>query len=319
MKVRWAVLALVGAVLAGCGSGAGTGSGRESGVPRVQSKGDFPELPLERYEFNAEDNKRMEEAESRLAQRCMRSFGFTDFPLNPEQRGEGSGGNGNSVALTISTVSPYGMLDLDHVRRWGYGFDPDRLRTRRSDAMPKGRALRQGEFEVLYGAFGTGRGGATAVVNGRKVPEGGCSGEAMRQVMGDIAKTTRVWAYVAGRTGKLDKAVAKDTRVRKAFRDWSRCVEDKGFKRYESPAHAFRDKAWRKGVDGGNTSRTKRELGTAVADVECNRKLNTAGVWWVVSAEKQRADLRRDKDRYDAVRKDQDRVRATVREVLGEE
>ncbi|MET7356983.1 hypothetical protein ABZS76_00910 [Streptomyces sp. NPDC005562] len=58
-------------------------------------------------------------------------------------------------------------------------------------------------------------------------------------------------------------------------------------------------------------------MGTAVADVECNRKLNVAGVWWAVSNEKQREDLRRHKSRYEAVRKGQDRLRAEVREVLG--
>ncbi|MCF3124898.1 hypothetical protein IPZ68_35150 [Streptomyces arenae] len=319
MKVRWGVLALVGAVLAGCGSAASgdsaspDGSARKSGVPRVESKDDVPELPLERYEFSRGDYKRMEEAQARTAQQCMRSFGFDDVPLHPGRRMAGSGGN--RTVLAISTVSPYGMLDLAHVRRWGYGFDPDRTTSWREEEFPEGRPLEPREFEVMHGRLG----GGAVEVKGRKVPKGGCGGQALRRIMGDPVKTARVWGYVGRRTRALDEDVAKDARVRRAFRDWSRCVEDKGFKRYESPAHAFRDEAWREGVDGGNTSRTKKELGTAVADVECNRKLNTAGVWWVVSDEKQRADLRRHASRYAAVRADQDRVRAAADEVLGEE
>ncbi|MFD4629486.1 hypothetical protein ACFVYR_06800 [Streptomyces sp. NPDC058284] len=219
--------------------------------------------------------------------------------------------------MAMTTVAPYGMLNLDHVRRWGYGVDPDRVRDVKVQTRPKGRALTQEEYEVLYD-LGEGRGGHSEV-NGRKVPKGGCAAEAMRRIMGDAAASARLWGYVQGRTQEIGKAVAKDRRVRGAFGDWSRCVVDKGFKRYENPKQAYLDKAWRKGRTDGSTSRTKRELGTAVADVERNRKLNTAGVWWAVSNEKQREDLRRHKSRYAAVRKEQERVRAKVRDALGED
>ncbi|MEV5977275.1 hypothetical protein [Streptomyces sp. NPDC052114] len=320
MKARWGVLALVGAVVVGFGSGAfGESASPEGfaggpGVPRVKTTSDFPELPLDRYEFSRRDDKRMEEAAARRTQQCMRSYGFADFPLHPARRTAQSLG-GSTFSMTVSTVSPYGMLDLAHVRRWGYGFDPDRVTSWREEAFPEGRALKEGEHEVLYGPL---RGDAVEV-KGREVPKGGCSGRGQREVMGDPVKTMRVRGYVGERTRELDKAVAKDARVLRAFRDWSRCVQGRGLGRYESPVQAFHDKAWREGVQGGNTARTKRELDTAVADVECNRKLNTAGVWWAVSNEKQRADLRRHASGYAAVRADQERVRAAADEVLGEE
>ncbi|MFE0171625.1 hypothetical protein ACFWZ2_04860 [Streptomyces sp. NPDC059002] len=218
--------------------------------------------------------------------------------------------------LTLAAVSPYGTLDLGQARRWGYGFDPDRAMTWNETGEPEGRAVRPREYEVLQ-SFGAVDGAAT-VVNGRKVPKGGCTAQASRRLAGDLAKRTSTWAYVPERSQKIDKAVAEDRRVRRVFGDWSRCVEDKGFKRYDSPTAAFRDKAWRKGAEDGNTNHTKRELGTAVADVECNRKLNVAGVWWAVSNEKQRADLRREPSRYEAVRADQDRLRDAIRKALGE-
>ncbi|MFF1377221.1 hypothetical protein [Streptomyces sp. NPDC058308] len=274
----------------------------------------MPELPLERYEFSRRDDQRLGRALQRTTQRCMRSFGFADFPLDPKPQ-VGSGGE-HVVALTMTTVSPYGMLDLDQARRWGYGIEPDRLRRLRAGVRPKGRALTQQEYEVLYG-FDAERGGRD-VVNGRVLPEGGCSGEGMREVTGGAAERARLWGYVQERKGKIDKAVAGDRRVRDAFGGWSRCVVDKGFKRYENPSQAYRDKAWREGRKDGNTHRTKRELETAVADVECSRKLNVAGVWWVVSNEKQREELRRHKSRYEVVGKNQMRVRARVSEVLGE-
>ncbi|MBW5423284.1 hypothetical protein GKQ77_17220 [Streptomyces sp. BG9H] len=217
-----------------------------------------------------------------------------------------------SVQSTVMWVAPYGMLDLGQARRWGYGFDPDAM----AKALPKGRAPTRREYEVLHGLGA--EGGDDMVVRGRKVPEGGCSAEGSRRLMADVSDEERLWGYVPGRVQKLDKAVARDERVRRAFRDWSRCVEGKGFKEYESPGDAFRDKAWGAGREDGNTGRTRRELETAVADVECNRKLNTAGVWWAVSNEQQRADLRRNKSRYAAVREDQARLRAAISKVLGE-
>ncbi|MEW2387599.1 hypothetical protein AB0933_04470 [Streptomyces venezuelae] len=322
MKVRWGVLALVGVVSAGCGAGTGSesdgisppGYAREPGVPRVKTAADMPELPFERYELSSEDEKRLGKARDRLQQQCMRGFGFEDFPLDPDTW---SGTRmASAFKTTLVAVDQYGTLDLDQARRWGYGLDPDRAEALEADFLPKGRKVTRRERQVLFGPE-AGEGGRS-VVNGRKVPKGGCSGEAARHTEADVANPTRMWGYVPQRTETIAKAVAKDERVRRAFRDWSRCVEDRGFRRYANPVQASTDKAWTKGRDDGNTHRTKRELGTAVADVECNRGLNVTGVWWAVTAEKQRADLRRDKSRYEAVREDQDRLRAAVREALGE-
>ncbi len=320
MKVRSGLLALICVVLAGCGGGSGPdaddisppGYAREPGVPRVKSEADIPELPLARYEFGVKDVERQEKARKLLQRQCMRDFGFEDFPLDPDTFVHMA----DAFESTLILVSPYGTLDLDRARRWGYGLDPDLAEKQEAVFRPKGRAVTGRERRVLEGPEASE--GGRLVVDGKKVPKGGCSGKAERRMEAAVADPTRLGEYVSRRTAEIDKAVAKDERVRRAFRDWSRCVQDRGFKRYASPARASTDKAWSKGLDDGSSHRTKREVGTAVADVECNRGLNVTGVWWAVTAEKQRADLRRNKSRYEAVRKDQDRVRAVVREVLGE-
>ncbi|MET9546043.1 hypothetical protein ABZY36_12130 [Streptomyces sp. NPDC006627] len=318
MKARWGGLALVGLALAGCGHGFGPGAddlpgyAREAGVPRVKSERDLPGLPLDRYEFSGRDHKRMDQARARLVRQCMRSFGFADFPLHP---GHGPQMSEKFIATAVS-VSPYGILDLGQARRWGYGFDPERAAAWNEKAEPKGRVPTQREYEVLHG-FGTEDGGEK-VVRGREVPDGGCAAEGARRLVEGVGDQERLWGYVSGRTQKIDEAVASDERVRRAFRDWSRCVMGRGFEEYESPMAAFRDKAWSAGREDADAPPSQRELGTAVADVECKRKLNTTGVWWAVSDEKQRADVRDNKAGYAAVREDRDRVRATVREVLGE-
>ncbi|MCX4669870.1 hypothetical protein OG453_24825 [Streptomyces sp. NBC_01381] len=298
-----AVAGLVAVGIAGCGSdSSGAGAGETPGVPTVKSERDLPELPLEHYEFSDRDNERHTEAQARLTQQCMRDLGFDDFPLYPE---EPSGRQSVTLTAVAVTSYPYGPLDLDAARRWGYGYDPKKSGA--ADGRTKGRAMTDKEYEALYGL--------------RRKPSGsgGCAGAGGERLMAGVPDEARMWTYTSERSRRLDKVVAKDERVRDALGAWSRCMADKGVKRYKTPGDAFGDKAWgRKGRSDGNTTRTRRELATAVADVECKREQNTAGVWWVVREEKQSADVAGHKDAYEAVRADQQRVRANVRRILGE-
>ncbi|MER7795040.1 hypothetical protein [Streptomyces sp. NPDC097640] len=104
--------------------------------------------------------------------------------------------------------------------------------------------------------------------------------------------------------------------MRRALATWSACFVDKGGKRYADPKAAYGDKAWRRGKDG-NTAHTRREVATAVPDIECKREHNTLGVWWAALAERQRADIQRNKHDYDAVRGDLEVLPSNVRKALG--
>ncbi|MET7766373.1 hypothetical protein ABZS71_31950 [Streptomyces sp. NPDC005393] len=271
--------------MAGCGDG----SGATDGAP---SK-DAPRLPMARYQPGDDGYKRYNEAQDRLAQRCMVGLGFDDFPLHPKMPGSGV----TLVAVAMST--PYGQLDLDHARRWGYGWDPKK----RDKGEPDGRATTSEEFAVLYGR------------QSRKAPKSGCSGQADRRLLKGVKDPARMWTYPSGRERRLEKAAKKDPRVRRALESWAQCVVNKGFKRYKSPEDAFRDKAWGRGQNG-NTTRTKREMGTAVADIECKREHDTVGVWSAVLAKRQRAEIMAHKADYEAVRRDLDTLKSNVRSAL---
>ncbi|MFF1693847.1 hypothetical protein ACFVXC_09525 [Streptomyces sp. NPDC058257] len=307
---RWAVAGLVAGLvavgLAGCGaefSGGGPGDPGDPGlpaVPSVKEEKDLPALPLDRYEASTRDIRRHTEAQARVTQSCMRKLGFEDFPRYPA-----SPKMANSFEMTAVAMSsyPYGPLDLDSARRWGYGWDPERPLA--DSAQSEGRAVTAREQKALDGWRGK--------------PADGCASRGADRLTEGVQDKTRMYTYVPRRRQSLDKAVAGDERVREALDTWSECLESKGVKRYETPSDAFGDKAWGRGNDhGGNTDRTEEELATATADVECKREHNTAGVWWVVRREKQRADVARHKDAYDGVRADQARVRANVKRALGE-
>ncbi|MFI6696613.1 hypothetical protein ACIBLA_33675 [Streptomyces sp. NPDC050433] len=276
-------------------------------VPKVEQEEDIPELPLARYEFGDSETQRMTRAQARTAQRCMADFGFADFPLDPALPDAMNIAGGRLVAVAMAT--PFGELDLDEARRWGYGWDP---KPSDDGNGKKDRAMTDAEYRVFHNVDrATGR-----TLNGREVPEHGCSGQAAARLTEGVEDTTRMWTYASSRSEKLAGTVRKDPDVSGALRTWAACVEDKGFKRYEGREEAFRDKAWHRD-DDGNTRRTQRERDTAVADIECAREHNTVGVWWAGEARAQSADVETHRAAYEAVRRDQDVVRANVRDMLG--
>ncbi|WP_030560685.1 hypothetical protein [Streptomyces aureocirculatus] len=303
---RWAVAVVAVAALAACaaeqdGGGRDEGGAHGPGVPEIDDTKDMPPLPHARYEFSTRDYTRQDQAVARLTQRCMRSHGFADFPRQwHEQKFEPMSETHHAVFISTTL---HGSLDLDAARKGGYGLDRDAFKKFYEAHAPKGRLVTQREYAALNG-FG-----------GRGIPKGGCDQDGTRRVQADVRNETRMSGYVADRSEAVAKAVAKDARMRRALDTWGDCMADKGFKRYASPEAASRDKAWGRGEDG-DTRRTRRERDTAVADIECKREHNTAGVWWSVTAELQRRDIDRHRSAYEAVRADQERIRATVRDVL---
>ncbi|MES4903606.1 MULTISPECIES: hypothetical protein [unclassified Streptomyces] len=305
-RARWWAAALLTAVaVAGCGSGADAPSPPGAkGVPEVEEEKDLPDLPLDRYRLSTEESKRFGKAQRLLAQRCMVGLGFTDFPADPKPPALST--PGRTLVIT-APPTPLGAFDLDQAKRWGYGWEPKR----RKALEPTGRAMTQAEYAALYGMSTSG-----ATPRGSKSSERGCSGRANEQLLKGIADSRRLWTFPATRDAELRKAVTKDRQVRRAFATWSTCVVHKGGKRFADPVAAYSTKAWRRDKDG-NTAHTRREVDTAVADVECKREHNTLGVWWAALAKRQRADIQRHEDTYAAVGGDVEVLRSNVRKALG--
>ncbi|MFI6082529.1 hypothetical protein ACIBBB_16385 [Streptomyces sp. NPDC051217] len=170
-----AALAAV-ATLAGCSSGSADDAPPDtsaytdgSRVPKVENEDDIPELPLARYQFSDKETERLTEAQARVAQRCMADFGFENFPLDPALPGSTDMAAATMVAVAMST--PFGELDLDEARRFGYGWDP---KVSEGGYGKKDRATTDAEYRVYYNADRT----PGLTVRGREVPETGCYGQA---------------------------------------------------------------------------------------------------------------------------------------------
>ncbi|MFJ8820596.1 hypothetical protein ACIREE_02300 [Streptomyces sp. NPDC102467] len=302
MSRRGVVCVVVGAVVFGFAGGDGVAGGHAKawadGTPVVWSEDEMPELPLDRYEFGATDQKtydRMGSATQLLTQRCMVRHGFADFPRDPKFPGMATAYTSAMVAVSTGPVGPW---DLGKASRWGYGWDPAK---KFRAPEPAGREMTTEESAVYYGD--------------RQSERSGCSGEAYTRIERGVRDRERMWTYVSRRTEAVRKQADRDPTMRRAYKAWADCVVDKGFKRYADPVQAFGDKAWRRGQDG-NTTRGKRELGTAVADIACKRAHNTGGVWWTVARRLQRHELALHRAEFEAVRTDGDRLLANVRAVL---
>lgn len=309
--------------LAGCSSGSAADEAPDtsaytdgSRVPKVEEERDIPELPLARHDFSDSDTERFSRAQARDAQRCMVDLGFTDFPLDPAQPGsdDADGTTERLGMVAVAMATPFGELDLDEARRWGYGWEP---KPAAHGFGGKDRAMTHAEYQAYYDIDGSTDPSTDRTVKGREIPRNGCSGQASARLVDGVEDVTRMWTYTSARSRALAEKTLKDPDVSEALRTWAKCVEDKGFKRYEDREEAFRDKAWHRGNDG-NTRRTHRERDTAVADIECAREHNTVGVWWAGEARAQSADIESHGARYEAVRRDRDVVRANIRDVLGD-
>ncbi|MFD8631387.1 hypothetical protein [Streptomyces sp. NPDC059533] len=112
--------------------------------------------------------------------------------------------------------------------------------------------------------------GETAEYNGTPVPEGGCAGEADRelhenemQATLDLAQKLNMASYTKSRQDPAVTAVSKK---------WSDCMKESGHD-YPDPLAAISDQGFR------SAEPTDREKEVALADVRCKQKVNLIGVW----------------------------------------
>lgn len=283
------MLTLLPLLLAGCASAAGPAgadaappSPRESvrtaaappavaATPQLDSANDRP-LPLDPYLLNAEQQAAVEKAQQKLIVRCMASFGLTYTPPS------GSGGRRDSDAPTTRVDSRYGHQSAALMAKWGY--HPEGGVPAGAGAKPSGPSVSPEMELVLRGtadaAARAGSGGRE--VNGRKVPERGCIGEAVKELTGAAEGGIGDTQFADDAKFTTLEQSRNDARTQAVFRRWSQCMKDAGFD-YPDPLAALGDPQWRKAP-----LPTPQELKVATADAACRHAHNVVGVWYAVDA-----------------------------------
>ncbi len=208
------------------------------------------ELPLDDYLLTTIDAGELARGRDSLMRKCLSGLGA---PYTPEAR----------TSTDIETNERrYGLADAELAKQHGYHV-PDTARTAEdypSSIMP----LVTGE---------------TTTHNGVPVPEGGCAGQAQRELhetdlQGALAlpQKLNMESYLKSR-----KAPA----VVKATEAWSTCMKESGHT-YPDPLAAINDKEFSAATPGPH------EKEVALADVLCKQKVNLIGVWSDAESEFQR-------------------------------
>ncbi|MEV7087824.1 hypothetical protein AB0O07_18330 [Streptomyces sp. NPDC093085] len=252
-------------------------------------------LPLQAYLPTDQEMGQLSQAKKILVGDCMKGFGFSWTPA-PE----------------LPRIGPKTLTD------WRYGIHDMAL------AKERGYKVDAAEQEAYDAAFaksvddGTGAAdgpevraleGGSREVEGKKVPEGGCVGEANRGIDADAVQAR-------GALGLANAAFMKSQQtpeVVKAFAEWSACMKRSGY-HYKAPLDASDDSKF------SAPEVTAEEIATATADITCRERTRVAWIWFQAeyalqkrALEEHAEDLSAERGRIDAA------VRKAAQVVTGTE
>ncbi|WP_326789286.1 hypothetical protein [Streptomyces sp. NBC_00151] len=242
-----------------------------SSVPRLITAADRT-LPIAPYLLSDEQSDELTAAQAKLTERCMARFGlrYTSPAPAPVFRPR------------TPTQFRYGVTDPEAAAV--DGFAPAGGRTAPATAQPAALSAETtlvltgtNDPHVKPGSAAAGR----KVHKGRKIPVGGCVGEARARLRSEGPE--------AGGDAELPNDINIDSfessrkhpLVRAVFAKWSQCMEGRGFS-YPDPLAATSDSAWR------TRTASAKERAAARADADCKMRNNVVGVWYAVDAALQR-------------------------------
>ncbi|WP_053846932.1 hypothetical protein [Streptomyces sp. NRRL B-24085] len=267
-------LALAAALL-GCSSGSGPGTGGApagspetpvtSGSTAAKPQVTFLDrLPIARYSYTADETAAIESAQQVLTKRCLRTFGIAYEP--PQREAETS----------TSSDRRYGLSSASEAARLGY--HPD------MGPLPAGPDLPEDALRVFYGNRGAEPGSAERVVyKGREVPKNGCFGQSVAKLAEEYDSPAAAETARRISTQSYKDSLAEPP-VKEAFRNWSACMRNSGF-RYDSPLEPANNKEFQR------EDISKREKETARADVRCKEKTDLLDIWFKAESALQKAEI----------------------------
>lgn len=287
------IVALVVALVVGLGCGCSASRGAEPAdrTAPVLLRSAGLELPLDPYLLTPGQVDELSRAHRALVERCMAGLGF-DAATAASQDPKGPAG------LRSLNERRYGLTDADQAADLGYHL---------GDRDPAARTPKEtGGYGPAEADALTGEGADT--VDGHPVPEGGCTGEAQRELRADGP-------------GRIDRSLAqrlstqsygrsrRDSRVRDVVREWSACMAERGFD-YADPFEPMGEPRFQRALSAA-------EVSTAKADVSCKRETNLVGVWFTVESSYQRRLVKEHRDALQRLRQAAQNELAVARTVRG--
>ncbi|MFF7389777.1 hypothetical protein ACFZAE_15215 [Streptomyces scabiei] len=220
------------------------------------------ERPLDRYVPSATQSSHLKQAEAMAVNRCLRTLGYSKHPLE-------------ETSHPKRELNIFEFYFFPEAGKRGYYFPEENLGDMGwDDAVPATQR------KLLDGT--------TASYRGHPVPEGGCYGDAGRQLtrgakpprkfeesgmtisrVADASPRGLLESYVSVIRQALSYQIRQDTRIKRVISEWSACMKSQGYS-YKSPAEAVNDERWRQ---AGNDKTSRDEIATATADMDCKKRV----------------------------------------------
>lgn len=248
---------IVGVTALTAAAAAATAEPTVDSIPTITDWRDIS-LPLDAYVQDFAERQTVLRAEYLQTKSCVEQFGFQFAAPAWDKSPADVASSGQPAHYRL-----YGLLDVDHAKQMGYhsyGEDPA------TEAAYADTKLPNDYYNVVAAKFGGG------IFNGKTIPDGGCLGAAQREVEGATDLSIPVQLAFDART-----ASNNDSRVVAAFAKWSTCMAGSGY-HYGTPMQANNDPKW----SGDKAS--AEEIAVAVADVNCKKTTNLAGIRMAVDA-----------------------------------
>ncbi|MBT2400171.1 hypothetical protein [Streptomyces sp. ISL-100] len=243
-------------------------------------------LPLDDYSLNSADQYAWQVAIQDRWQSCMAQYGFKDFgPPEPSIQAA-------TAQAEADMGRRYGISDLESARKHGYHLP-------RTAPEPSHWEPAKGAEEAVF--TGDGAEVTDGLYEGKRIPDGGCRGEAKR--MFPMALTP----HSAEAEARAYEKSMDDSDVTKVFEKWSTCMKGRGFK-VGTPLIEHDDL----GISLTTPTPSVEETALAVADVECKKKTDLVGVWHGKEKAWQQQELAKNAAGLEKEKKQKDRVAAKV-------
>lgn len=259
-----------------------------------------PILPIRQYMFTDVQASRAIDAQYRLAQKCMQSFGLDFNPPAPMPKTE---------AAEIDRVNRrYGITNIDTARVFGYHPPADIVTT--SDNQPLLINTLDPDRKLVF--FGPPRDSPDIKprpsYHGRPVPFEGCIGDASRQIAG-----TGEFGHVE-LAAQIDRdsmdASLRDSQVTAVIGQWSACMKQAGYT-YLDPYKAGADRRWY------TPAPTQPEITAALADITCKDRTHLINIWSGVERTYQLKQIADHNAELSAVEQDKQHQFDVINSVLG--
>ncbi|MFC5953983.1 hypothetical protein ACFP51_05585 [Streptomyces pratens] len=263
-------------------------------VPAAESV----DLPLDRYMFNEFEIHDLSTLLRTLTLTCMKENGFagTDLPKPPDP------------GVSKHNERRYGITDGRLAIRLGYRA-PQSVTT-----SPKAEeTLSTDEEFTLTGGSSkpgeTGKGGKNKA--GRKVPLGGCRGEALKALGYAPTAIPGNPPAVQALDQQSFEASLRTGNVKQALQDWSTCMQDHGHTYTAEPFSASNDRRF------ATRTVTAAEKDVAATDVRCKKSSRLVDTWKAEETKIQRSLMAEHRQELQKTAKQRDVTLSSIKKISG--